>query len=210
MTVIQQQCLLTYLGYSPGPVDGIEGPKTRAALQSFISDYGSADRLLSAVAGIAAKIKQQDIDQQDYSEAEQYLCADGYYRIPKGANVRLSKNFWSDELDCQGVGCCTITVIYKPALLVWQAIRDEIGEPLTVGSSGGSGYRCPIHNADPSVKGAAKSLHLNGAAADLHYKNPAKLKAVSMRHVKDGEVGLYVWGCHVGVWHRGYVSTFNG
>lgn len=206
MTVKQKQCLLTYLGYEPGEIDGLDGPKTRAAMQSFVADYGSEELLLAAVAGTAAKIKQKDVDPQSYSEAEQYLGADGYYRIPKNVNVRLTKNFFSDEFDCQGGICCSVTVIYKPALLVWQAIRDEIGEPLAVGSAGGSGYRCSFHNRE--VSGAANSLHLTGAAADLHYKNPAKLKAVALKYVKDGEVGLYSWGCHVGLWNRGYVSQF--
>lgn len=206
MTVLQQQCLLTYIGYSPGPIDGQDGPKTQAAIQSFIADYGSIELLLEAVAGTASKIQQKADDPQNYSEAEQYLCADGYYRIPKNINVRLSKNFWSDEFDCQGVGCCDVTIIYKPLVLVVQAIRDEIGEPLAIGSAGGSGYRCKAHNS--VVNGAANSLHLTGAAADLHYKNPAKLKAVALKYVKDGEIGLYSWGCHVGLWHRGYVSQF--
>lgn len=206
MTVKQKQCLLAYLGYNPGEIDGIYGPKTQAAMQAFISDYGNSELLISAVSGTAAKIKQSE-SQQSYSEAEKYLGSDGYYRIPKNINVRLSKNFVSSEFDCQGKGCCATTIIYKPALLVWQAIRDELGEPLSVGSSGGSGYRCPIHNA--AVNGAANSLHMKGAAADLHYKNPSKLKSIAMRHVKDGEVGLYSWGCHVGIWNRGYVSQFN-
>ena len=45
-------------------------------------------------------------------------------------------------------------------------------------------------------------------AVDLHYSDPTKLKAVVLRHLKDGEVGLYKWGCHVGRWDRGYVSQF--
>ena len=211
MTVKQKQCLLTYLGYEPGEIDGLDGPKTRAAMQSFVADYGSEELLLAAVAGTAAKLQREEPAVEDaYSEAEQYLCADGYFRIPKGINVRLSKNFWSGELDCQGVGCCDTTVIYKPALLLWQEVRDDIGEPLPVGTAGGSGYRCPVHNAAQSVRGAANSLHLTGAAADLHYRSPASLKSVVLRHLTDGEVGLYDWGCHVGRWNRGYVSQFNG
>ena len=210
MTTYQQQCLLGYMGYSPGPIDGEDGPLTDSARKAFTADYGSIDMLIDAVAGNAEKIIRSDNSKGSYPEAEQYLCADGYYRIPKGLNVRLTKNFWSGEFDCQGVGCCTTTVIKKTALLTWQEIRDDIGEPLPVGGAGGSGFRCPVHNADPSVGGAANSLHLNGAAADLHYKDPAKLKAAALRHVQDGEVGVYRWGCHVGEWERGYVSQFTG
>lgn len=35
------QRLLTQLGYSPGPADGLYGRKTRAALDAFYKDQGS-------------------------------------------------------------------------------------------------------------------------------------------------------------------------
>ena len=40
MTVLQQQNLLQYLGYYEGRVDGISGPMTQAALDSFRGDNG--------------------------------------------------------------------------------------------------------------------------------------------------------------------------
>ena len=40
MTVKQIQCLLTYLGYSPGTIDGIEGRNTQGAIRAFQADYG--------------------------------------------------------------------------------------------------------------------------------------------------------------------------
>ena len=40
MTVKQIQCLLTYLGYSPGAIDGIEGRNTQGAIRAFQADYG--------------------------------------------------------------------------------------------------------------------------------------------------------------------------
>lgn len=106
------------------------------------------------------------------------------------------------------MGCCNTTVILKNGLLLCQEIRDDIGEPLPIGDADGSGYRCPAHNA--AVNGAAGSLHLTGAAADLHHRDPAKLESVALRHCKDGEVGRYTWGCHVGSWNRGYVNRFVG
>ena len=35
MTVKQIQCLLTYLGYSPGTIDGIEGWNTLGEIRAF-------------------------------------------------------------------------------------------------------------------------------------------------------------------------------
>ena len=41
MTVKQIQCLLTYLGYNPGAVDGVNGLKTVAAVLVSNSRNGS-------------------------------------------------------------------------------------------------------------------------------------------------------------------------
>lgn len=35
MTVKQEQCLLAYLGYDPGPIDGLDGSNTRDAVKAF-------------------------------------------------------------------------------------------------------------------------------------------------------------------------------
>ena len=48
MTTYQAQCLLGYLGYDPGGVDGAAGPRTRGALQAFqaasgLPQLGTAD-----------------------------------------------------------------------------------------------------------------------------------------------------------------------
>lgn len=223
MTIRQIQALLDYLGYDPGIIDGANGPHTQDAVRAFqaaegltvdgIAGIGTQGKLLYAVA--AGRVyKPPDTAPVDKNplttDAAQYLQADGCYHIPRGVNVQLTKNFWSSEIHCQGVGCCKESVISKRIMDLAQEIRDDIREPLAIGSAGGSGYRCPIHNADAAVGGAATSLHLISDAVDLHYRDPDKLKAVVLRHLKDGEVGLYPWGCHVGRWDRGYVSQFVG
>ena len=35
MTVKQKQCLQTYLGYAPGPIDGLDGANTRNSEKAF-------------------------------------------------------------------------------------------------------------------------------------------------------------------------------
>lgn len=221
MTTKQAQHLLSYLGYDPGACDGIAGANTQAAVKAFQADYGltpdgiagaqTTKMLIGAVAGTAAKVEKKPTEtsgvNQPPVEAAQYLQADGCYHIPRGVDVQLTRNFRAKEIHCQGVGCCQESIISKRIMDLAQDIRDDLGEPLTIATSGGSGYRCPIHNA--AVNGAAASLHMTGDAVDIHYKDPAKLKAVVLRHLTDGEVGLYRWGCHVGVWDRGYISQFN-
>ena len=55
MTTKQIQCLLTYLGYDPGQIDGVDGPKTHAALGASRTDYRIGSEGL--VAETAAKVK---------------------------------------------------------------------------------------------------------------------------------------------------------
>lgn len=222
MTVLQIQHLLCYLGYDPGSCDGVLGTNTTAAVKAFqqqealtvdgIAGTGTQAKLLDAVAdGRFYKPATLTLSTQPSAasaDATQYLQDDGCYHIPRGVDVQLTKNFRAKEIHCQGVGCCNISVISKRILDLAQEIRDDLGEPLSIGDAGGSGYRCPIHNA--AVNGAATSLHMISDAVDIHYKDPARLKTVVLKHLTDGEVGLYAWGCHVGCWDRGYISQFNG
>ena len=221
MTITQKQCLLTYLGYDTGGVDGVWGDKSRQATEKFQKDYSLepdgvfGDATLARIKEAIASGEQSVVAGNattipaDENKAEKYLQADGCYHIPRGVEVQLTRNFWASEIHCQGVGCCTESVISKRIMDLAQEIRDDIGEPLSIATAGGSGYRCPLHNA--ATKGAARnSLHTISDALDLHYRDPAKLQAATLRHLHDGEVGLYSWGCHVARWDRGYVNQFNG
>lgn len=220
MTTRQIQNLLDYLGYDPGPIDGANGPNTEDAVRAFqaaegltvdgIAGTGTQAKLLEAVAAGRVYKPPDKVPAASQTtgtaDAAQYLRSDGCYHIPRGVDVQLTKNFWAREIHCQGVGCCTESVISKRIMELAQEIRDDLGEPLAIGSAKGSGYRCKTHNAE--VNGAAGSLHMISDAVDLHYRDPAKLKKVVLRHLTDGEVGLYSWGCHVGCWDRGYVNQF--
>lgn len=220
MTTKQIQLLLTYLEYDPGPIDGLDGANTRDAVKAFqraegltvdgVAGMQTEKALLDAVANGRVYKPPDGAGRGDSVEAvgdaAQYLRADGCYHIPRGVEVKLTKNFMASEIHCQGKGCCTESVISKRIMDLAQEIRDDLGEPLCIGTAQGSGYRCRTHNA--AVGGAGNSLHMISDAVDLHYSDPAKLKAVVLRHLTDGEVGLYKWGCHVGRWDRGYVSQF--
>ena len=68
MTVKQIQALLIYLGYNPGPVDGILGSKSIAAIRGFQAFYGlkvdgiageqTRKTLIDAVAGTAVQAEK--------------------------------------------------------------------------------------------------------------------------------------------------------
>lgn len=221
MTIQQIQNLLQYLGYYNLDVDGIWGQGSEQATRYFQKAEGlnvdgdpgklTQAALIDAVAHGRFKITSDtQPDSGDFKDAARYLKEDGYYHIPRGVNVQLSKNLWSYEVMCQGVGCCNESIISKRMVDTYQRIRDDVGLAIEIGTAGGSGYRCLVHNADPSVKGAANSLHLTGAAFDMHCSDNAKLLAACERHITDGEIGIYFWGVHGAVWRRGYVNRFNG
>ena len=50
---------------------------------------------------------------------------------------------------------------------------------------------------------------MTGNALDLHCRDKEKLLVVVNRHITDGEIGVYSWGIHVGVWNRGFVNRFT-
>jgi len=85
-------------------------------------------------------------------------------------------------------------------------IRRRLGVPVSIVDAGGSGVRCPRHNAN--VGGVANSLHLTGNAADLRSgKSPQEMYRVAEEVMGNtGEIGIYSREIHVGI---GKYSWFN-
>lgn len=220
MTIKQIQCLLEYLGYEPGAIDGIQGKNTREAVRCFQSREGLAidgiagantqAKLLDAVAQGRFYAPPQEAQSKPAGggEAAKYLQADGCYHIPRWTDVKLSKNLWAHEVACQGVGCCTESIISKRMVDTYQEIRDEYGDAIEIATAGGSGYRCDTHNRE--VGGASGSLHMFGCAFDMHCRDKSKLLGIVERKITDGEIGVYSTFIHGGVWNRGYVNRFTG
>ena len=218
MTTKQRQNLLAYLGYYSGNIDGIYGQQTKAAVERFQEAFGGivvdglagdeTDKALRhAVAYGMPEAVADKMSATAYADAEQYLQPDGCYHIPRGVDVKLSKNLWAHEIHCQGTGCCKESIISKAMVEMFQLIRDDYGDSIEIATAGGSGYRCNTHNAE--VGGAYASLHMTGNALDLHCRDKDKLLSVVNRHITDGEIGVYSWGIHVGVWNRGFVNRFT-
>ena len=154
MTVKQQQCLLAYLGYDPGQIDGVDGPKTQAALAAFRSDYGmGAEGLVAAVAGTAAKLERP-------AEAEQ-----------KATDKPKTGTFWDDikwfkraefRCKCGGRYCNGYPAeMQETVVRIADAAREHFGKPAHVVS----GLRCEKWNAHEG--GVANSQHMYGEAIDL-------------------------------------------
>lgn len=196
MTTKQMQCLLTYLGYDPGTIDGIDGRKTQAALAAFRSDYGvGAEGLVGAVAGTISKLDK-----------------------PLPVDTKTG-TFWDEvefftrkEFRCPCKRCGGFPVEPEETMVfVVNEIRRRAGVPISIVDSGGSGIRCKEHNAE--VGGVANSEHLYGRAADLHSSlPPSRLKQIAEQVTAEmipgkGGIGLYSWGIHV---DTGKYSRWNG
>lgn len=209
MTVKQEQCLLAYLGYYTGQIDGQWGSMSTAACRAFQKDYGlTADgicgamtqkMLVAAVAGTAVKVERP-------AEVEQ-----------AEADRPKIGTFWDDiryftreefRCQCKGKYCNGFPVEPQEEMVrTVDEIRRRLGVPISIVTAGGSGVRCPKHNAD--VGGVANSEHLYGRAADLHSSaSPARMKAVAEEVMGNtGGIGLYDWGIHV---DTGKYSRWNG
>ena len=196
MTTKQMQCLLTYLGYDPGQIDGIDGKKTQAALSAFRADYGvGADGLVGAVAGTIAKLdKSAPVDTKT------------------GTFWDEVEFFTRNEFRCPCKRCGGFPVEPEETMVfVVNEIRRRAGVPISIVDSGGSGIRCKEHNAE--VGGVANSEHLYGRAADLHSSlPPSRLKQIAEQVTAEmipgkGGIGLYSWGIHV---DTGKYSRWNG
>lgn len=110
----------------------------------------------------------------------------------------LSANFGRAEFACKcGCGFGLKDGDVSPALVAGlQALRNIVG-PVSILS----GCRCPVHNASPSVRGAANSRHLKGDAADILVLGvrPDELYAAVdvIPEFRDGGVGFGYGRFHV-------------
>ena len=201
MTTKQKQALLAYLGCYDGPLDGLWGEKSQRATIEFQRSYMAQE----AVDGIFGASTENRILE---------VIATG--EEPKeSVNVDTAPGWWKDiryftraEFRCPCGKCGGFPVEPDEKMVrTVDEIRHRLGVPVSIVDAGGSGIRCPAHNAE--VGGVANSEHLYGRAADLHSAaSPAKMKAVAEEVLGNtGGIGLYDWGIHVDV---GKYSRWNG
>lgn len=163
MTTYQQQCLLGYLGYYTGPIDGQWGNASAAACRAFQQDYGltpdgicgqmTQKMLIGAIAGTATKVERP-------AESE-----------PAATDKPTTGTFW-DEIKwfkreefackCGGRYCNGYPAEMQEAVVkIADAARAHFGRPAHVIS----GLRCEKWNAHEG--GVANSQHMYGEAIDL-------------------------------------------
>ena len=210
MTTKQIQCLLTYLGYSPGEIDGANGRNTIAAVKRFQADYGltvdgdagaaTQKMLTGAVAGTAVKVEKP---------------------VDAAGNEEKAGTFWDEIKYFTRTECrCKCGGRYcngYPAEMAEETMRlaDEIRRRAGVPLNNNSALRCKQWNAlQPGA--AANSNHMTGHAIDLAPIGGnipvAKLQQIAQEVMAEkipgrGGLGLYNWGIHI---DNGKYSRWNG
>ena len=205
MTYTDAQHLLAFLKLYKVQCDGIWGPLSRKAMTEFQTRFGG--------------LEPTGLLNEDSGKALRHAVAYWYDEVDEpvesdSVDIWAESEFFTREefrCQCGGKYCDGFPVEPEPELVRFcNNFRRRLGVPVTIVESGGSGVRCPQHNADPKVGGVANSNHLYGKAADLHSsKPPEEMYRVAEEILGNtGELGLYSWGIHVGV-NCGY-SRFKG
>lgn len=158
MTIEQKQCLLKYLKYYDGNVDGEWGNKSMEATVDFQKAEGLDPDGVFGDATANAAIS---------------AVSNGRFK-KETAKAETSGNFWDDiehfsrkefKCKCGNIYCNGYPAEPQEKLVkVADKVRAHFGSPATVSS----GLRCKQHNAN--VGGVSNSRHLSGKAMDFCIK----------------------------------------
>ena len=196
MTTKQKQLILCCFDLLPlNAVDGIWGKQSEAATRKLQRGLGIEE---DGVFGDGTR-----------DAAFDRLASGEPLEFAEDISVPGTGTFW-DEIEyfsreefrcqCGGKYCNGFHVEPQEKMVrTVDEIRRRLGVPISIVDAGGSGVRCPQHNAN--VGGVANSLHLTGNAADLHSsKSPEEMARVAEEVMGNtGEIGIYGWGIHVAV-----------
>ena len=200
MTAEQKQCLLRYLGYYAGDIDGIYGQQTKAAVGRFQEDFGiTADGVAGNETEKALKHAVTYGMPANKAETTTVTCGDFWDEI---------KYFVRDEFRCTcgGKYCNGFPVEPDEKLVrILDKIRVHFGKPFTPNSA----IRCKQRNSE--VGGVSNSQHLYGIAADISVPGvePKDVAAYAETLLPNtGGIGIYSWGVHIDT--RSAKSRWNG
>lgn len=146
MTVTQKQCLLTYLGYDTGGVDGIWGEKSREATVSFQKKQG-----MQADGVFGEETEKKILEQIISGDKDQDFWEDIRYFSREEFRCKCGGQYCSGEP----------AVMREDAVRIAEAARIHFGRPARVVS----GLRCRQWNKIQG--GVENSQHMYGEAVDL-------------------------------------------
>lgn len=168
MTAKQKQCLLAYLGYYHGAIDGAIGPQTRAAVEEF-----------QRAEGLTADGSPGPLTQAALLDA----VAKGRFREESATTPEVrTGTFWDEiqyfsreEFRCPCPRCGGFPVEPKEALVrLADQVREHFGEPATVSS----GVRCQAHN-DELPGSVPNSYHVKGQAVDFSVRGKSAAQVLA-------------------------------
>ncbi len=157
MTNKQKQCLLVYLGYDTGGVDGIWGQKSISATERFQAEYGIGN---DGIFGPGTESRILEV----VSSGEKPTAQEPSTAPESGTFWDDIKWFREDEFKCKcgGKYCNGYPDRMKEAVVrIADAAREHFGKPAHVVS----GLRCKRWNAEQG--GVSNSQHMYGEAIDL-------------------------------------------
>lgn len=160
MTIRQTQCLLEYLGYDPGPIDGLDGANTQAAVKRFQQAEGLS---VDGIAGEQTQTVLKDAVWQDRFAKDNIVPSSGQ-PPDTGTFWDSIKYFTRNEpyIACPCGRCGGFPVEPAEKLMrLADAVREATGRPMVPTST----VRCKTHNAE--VGGVWNSRHLLGHAMDF-------------------------------------------
>ena len=102
----------------------------------------------------------------------------GFY-IVGGIALQITKNFSTDEMQCQCSYGCGQNEMDDEFMRMLQALRDEAGYALRISSA----RRCLLHNQDISSHKTKAGIHTFGKAVDIltgHINTTSVLNLVKM------------------------------
>lgn len=155
MTDEQKQCLLVYLGYDTGGVDGIWGDRSRQATEHFQQDFGGI-----SVDGICG---------EQTEKALKHAVAYGIEKKSDSTNSNTGtfwdeiKYFSREEFRCPCPRCGGFPV--EPAENLVR-LADRVREYFDAQAQVSSGVRCQAHN-DELPGSVPNSYHVKGKAVDF-------------------------------------------
>ena len=161
MKIKQIQNLLDYLGYSPGTIDGANGPNTQKAIMAFQRAEGLT---VDGIAGEQTQIRLKDAVWQDRFAKDNTVPSSGQPPDKTGTFWDSIKYFTRDEphIACPCGRCGGFPVEPAEKLMrLADAVREAAERPMVPTST----VRCEIHNRE--VGGVSNSRHMRGHAMDF-------------------------------------------